>query len=204
MNTAVKTAPSEKPSSCLARQPILDKNEKVLGYELLFRENPNEDRVNSDFEGGTRNIIDTLNVMGLDVVCDGRLAFINCTHEMLLKGFFLLLPAEKTVVEIQESVRADDSVIAACDRLKLEGYRIALDSFVPGDPREVLLPYADYLKVDIRKATQQQCLALAHYGGKLCLLAEKVETRLQFITALKDGFTLFQGYFFRHPERMRA
>jgi c-di-GMP-related signal transduction protein len=21
---------------------------------------------------------------------------------------------------------------------------------------------------------------------------------------LKDGFTLFQGYFFRHPERMRA
>jgi EAL and modified HD-GYP domain-containing signal transduction protein len=204
MNTAVKTAPSEKPGSCLARQPILDKDEKVLGYELLFRDNPTEDRFNSDFEGGTRSIIDTLDVMGLDVVCDGRLAFINCTHEMLLKGFFLLLPAEKTVVEIQESVPADDSVIAACDRLKLEGYRIALDNFVPGDPREVLLPYADYLKIDIRKATQQQCLALARYGGKRCLLAEKVETRLQFITALKDGFTLFQGYFFRHPERMRA
>jgi EAL and modified HD-GYP domain-containing signal transduction protein len=204
MNTAGKTAPSEKPGSCLARQPILDKDEKVLGYELLFRDNPTEDRFSSDFEGGTRSIIDTLNVMGLDVVCDGRLAFINCTHEMLLKGFFLLLPAEKTVVEIQESVPADDSVIAACDRLKLEGYRIALDNFVPGDPREVLLPYADYLKIDIRRATQQQCLALAHYAGKRCLLAEKVETRLQFITALKDGFTLFQGYFFRHPERMRA
>ena len=204
MNTAVKTAPSEKPGSCLARQPILNKDEKVLGYELLFRENPTEDRFNSDFEGGTRSIIDTLNVMGLEVVCDGRLAYINCTHEMLLKEFFLLLPAEKTVVEIQESVPADDGVVAACDRLKLEGYRISLDNFVPGDPREVLLPYADYLKIDIRRATQQQCTALARYGGKTCLLAEKVETRLQFITALKDGFTLFQGYFFRHPERMRA
>jgi EAL and modified HD-GYP domain-containing signal transduction protein len=36
------------------------------------------------------------------------------------------------------------------------------------------------------------------------MLAQKVETRLQMITAAKDGFTLFQGYFFRHPERMRA
>ena len=204
MNASVKTAPAEKPGSCLARQPILNKDEKVLGYELLFRESPQEDRFNSDFEGGTRSIIDTLNVMGLDVVCDGRLAFINCTQEMLLKEFFLLLPAEKTVVEIQESVQADDSVVAACDRLKLEGYRIALDNYAPGDPRQELLPYADYLKVDIRKATPEQCAALARYGGKCCLLAEKVETRLQFITALKDGFTLFQGYFFRHPERMRA
>jgi c-di-GMP-related signal transduction protein len=204
MNTSAKTATAEKPCSCLARQPILNKDENVLGYELLFRENLEEDQFNSNFEGGTRSIIDTLNVMGLDVVCDGRLAFINCTHEMLWKDFFLLLPAEKTVIEIQESVPADDMVVAACDRLRLAGYRIALDNFGPEDPREVLLPYADYLKVDIRRATKEQCAALTRYEGKVCLLAEKVETRLQFITAVKDGFTLFQGYFFRHPERMRA
>ena len=204
MNTSAKTAPAEKPGSCLARQPILNKDEKVLGYELLFGEKLGEDWFNSNPSGGTRSIIDTLNVMGLDVVCDGRLAFIKCTHEMLLKDFFLLLPAEKTVIEIQESVPVDDAVVAACDRLKLAGYRIALDNFVPGDPREGMLPYADYLKVDILRATQHQCTALGRYGGNCCLLAEKVETRLQFLSALKDGFTLFQGYFFRHPERMRA
>jgi hypothetical protein len=95
MSSSAKTAPAEKPASCLARQPILNKDEKVVGYELLFRESPDENRFNSDFESGTRSIIDTLNVMGLDVVCDGRLAFINCTQEMLLKEFLLLLPAEK-------------------------------------------------------------------------------------------------------------
>lgn len=131
MNTSGKAALAEKPASCLARQPILNKDEKVLGYELLFRESPEEDRFNSDFEGGTRSIIDTVNVMGLDVVCDGRLAFINCTEEMLLQEFFLLLPAEKTVIEIQESIPAAENVIAACDRLKLAGYRIALDNFAP-------------------------------------------------------------------------
>src|ERR1700756_2432590 len=123
MNTAVKTAPSEKPSSCLARQPILSKDEKVLGYELLFRESAQEDRFNADLEGGTRSIIDTLNVMGLDAVCDGRRAFINCSHDMLLKGFFQLLPAEKAVVEIQENVPIDERVVAACEQLDRALYR---------------------------------------------------------------------------------
>jgi EAL and modified HD-GYP domain-containing signal transduction protein len=36
------------------------------------------------------------------------------------------------------------------------------------------------------------------------MIAQKVETRLQMITAVKDGFTLLQGYFFHRPERMRA
>ena len=136
MNTAVKTAPSEKPSSCLARQPILSKDEKVLGYELLFCESPREDGFNADFEGGTRSIIDTLNVMGLDAVCDGRRAFITCSHDMLLEGFFQLLPADKAVVEIQENVPVDERVVAACQQLRMEGYEIALDNVAPGDARE--------------------------------------------------------------------
>jgi c-di-GMP-related signal transduction protein len=70
MNSSAKAVPAEKPSPCLARQPILNKEEKVLGYELLFRESSEENRFNSDYEGGTRSIIDTLNIMGLDVMDD--------------------------------------------------------------------------------------------------------------------------------------
>jgi c-di-GMP-related signal transduction protein len=36
------------------------------------------------------------------------------------------------------------------------------------------------------------------------MVAHKVETRQHFITAGKNGFTWFQGYFFRHPENMQA
>ena len=93
-------APAEKPSPCLARQPILTKDEKVIGYELLFRETPEERHCHSDFENATTSIIDTLNIIGFDAVCDGRLAFINCTEQMLLKELFLLLPSDRTVLEI--------------------------------------------------------------------------------------------------------
>jgi len=205
MNPSTKPAPENQSIDCLARQPILNKDEKVLGYELLFRESAGEEHFSSDYDGGTTTIIDTLNIMGLDVVCDGRTAFINCTHDMLLKEFFLLLPAEKAVVEIQETVPVDEAVVAACQQLEMEGYRIALDNFVHSDPREKLIAYADYLKIDIRRAPQQHCAAIiARFGANRALIAQKVETRLQFVTALKDGFTLFQGYFFHHPERMRA
>ena len=36
------------------------------------------------------------------------------------------------------------------------------------------------------------------------MLAEKVETREEFVAAQKAGFLYFQGYFFRRPETMRA
>ena len=43
------------------------------------------------------------------------------------------------------------------------------------------------------------------YGHEQCqMLAHKVETRQQFLTAQKEGFTRFQGYFFRHPESLQA
>jgi len=95
--------------------------------------------------------------------------------------------------------------VAACEQLRTDSYEIALDNFVPADAREKLIPFANYLKIDIRRVPEQHCSALvAKHGANCIMTAQKVETRLRFIAALKDGFTLFQGYFFRHPERMRA
>ena len=177
-----------------------------MGYELLFRESPEDSRFSSDFEIGTSSTIDMLNVMGLDMVCDGRLAFINCSHQMLLKEYFLLLPPDKVVIEIQENVPADEGVLAACTQLKQRNYKIALDNFLPGDAREPLVPHADFLKVDVRRVPPGQGVAMTarYLGPQRRMLAQKVETREQFTCGVRDGFTLFQGYFFQRPERMRA
>jgi c-di-GMP-related signal transduction protein len=198
-------APAEKPTPCLARQPILTKDEKVLGYELLFREAPDERHFHSDLETATTSIIDTLNVVGFDAVCDGRLAFINCTEQMLLKEFFLLLPPDQVVIELQ-TVPVNQAVAKACMQLRQKGYKIALDNFILDDPREPLAIYADFLKVDIRNHSLAQNAALAakHATRNRQMLAEKDENRVQLLEASTTGYTLFQGYFFRYPERMRA
>ncbi|MGA3349641.1 MAG: HDOD domain-containing protein [Candidatus Sulfotelmatobacter sp.] len=205
MNTAGQ-ALAEKPKAWLARQPILTKDGEVFGYELLYRASVEATHFESDAENATYAAIDTLNVLGLDVVCDGRLAFINCTHEMLLKDYFLLLPPDKVVIEVQETVPADESVLAACQRFKQKQYRIALDNFLPTDPREPLIPFVDFIKVDIRRNSPEQNTAIAkRYADKhLRMVAHKVETGERMLAASKDGFTLFQGYYFQRPEKMQA
>jgi len=184
MGTKAQAAPVEKPSPCIARQPILTADENVVGYELFFREAREERRFTSDGETATSATIDTLNLVGLEVLCDGRLAFINCTHDGLLTENFALLPPGDVVIEIQETVLADDEAVKACQRLKQLGFSIALDNFVPCDPREALVPYADYLKVDITRVPPMQCATLvAQYGSETCrMLAHKVETRQHFVT----------------------
>jgi c-di-GMP-related signal transduction protein len=196
----------EKRSPCIARQPILTADEEVVGYELFFREAAEDRQFSSDRENATSAIIEALNMVGLEVLCAGQVAFINCTHQMLLTDYFALLPPKDVVIEIQETVPANEEVALACARLKSNGYSIALDNFVPEDSRASLVPYADFIKIDISKVLPWQSTELIGlYGSEHCrMLAQKVETRPQFMTARHNGFTRFQGYFFRRPENLRV
>lgn len=189
----------------VARQPILTADGKVFGYELLFRDGVEDYFRNPDSEAASRGTLDTSLLMGLDVLCDGRRAFINCTRDILIKDYITLLPANQAAVEILNCVPVDDLVNAACQRLKEAGYVIAIDDFVVNDPREPLTALADILKVDVRATSEQERAALVQAYGKRCrLLAKKVETQEEFAAAKKAGFTYFQGFFFRRPELVQA
>ncbi len=208
-NSALIPAGGKAPapgSRFVARQPILTGDEKVFGYELLFRDGIEDFFRSSDPEAASRSTLDTSILMGLDILCDGKRAFINCTREVLLKDYVTLLPSAQTVVEILEIVPADDLVKSACQRLKEAGYLIALDDFVVDDPREPLTELADIIKVDMLRTPFDQAAAMVkRYGPwRSRLLAEKVETREEFLAAKKAGFVYFQGYFFRKPELMQA
>jgi c-di-GMP-related signal transduction protein len=83
----------------------------VFGYELLFRDGVENYFCPSDAEAASRSTVDTSMLMRLDVLCDGRRAFVNCTRDMLLKDYITLLPSQLTIVEILEWVEADELVV---------------------------------------------------------------------------------------------
>ncbi len=207
-STGATPAPEKKNqfSRFVARQPILSNEKNVFGYELLFRDGVENYFCHGDADAASRSTLDTSMLMGLDILCDDRHAFINCTRDTLLKDYMTLLPPARTVVEILETVPADDLVRAACIRLKEAGYAIALDDFVAKDPRASLADLADIIKVDLKATTAAERIAMVkQYGSpRRHLLAEKVETREEFDACKKAGFTYFQGYFFRRPELMQA
>jgi len=194
-----------KPLCYVARQPIFDRERNVFGYELLFRDGL-ENAFTGDTDEASRATLDRSLLMGLDVLCDGRRAFVNCTRDTLVKSLVTLLPSASTVVEILENVPPDPDVIRACQHLKEAGYLIALDDYLADDVRAPLAELADIIKVDIKLTTEEQRRSMIkRYGPwRHRMLAEKVETQAEFAQALDQGFVYFQGYFFRRPEMLNT
>jgi EAL and modified HD-GYP domain-containing signal transduction protein len=173
---------------------------------LFFRESPQDRAFQSNAEKAPCATIDSLSLIGLDVLCDGQTAFIKWTGDMALKDYLALLPLDQVVVEVGENVPANQDTIDACLFLKNLGGRIAIDNFAPGDPRKSLVQYANFIKVDFQKLTpEERIAAVKSVMPSQCLkLAQKVETREDFAAAQKEGFTHFQGYFFRRPQTLQS
>lgn len=183
----------------IARQPIFNRSEQVIGYELLFRGALENMCLCAD-STATNFTSPTSLLTGIQSLCGPQRAFVNCTQEMLIRGTPTLLPPKVLGIEVMESVTADEPVVRACIDLKKAGYTIALAHFVPNGNTLALLPFADILKIDVQVTSLDGCLRLVQpFRHKAQLLAENVETRDQFRATLTQGFDFFQGSFFRKP-----
>jgi len=201
-NSAAALAQNPQSLRFVARQPIFDRQRRLFGYELLFRDSwENSFGAGLDADVACRSTLDSSLVMGLDLLCENGIGFFNCTRETLMNDYMTLLPKERVVLEILETITPDQEVMDACVRLKTAGYRLALDDFLANDPRRVMVPLADMLKVDWMATTPDQCRHLVKEFNRpdLMFLAEKIETPEDLKLAMEIGFHYFQGYFFQKP-----
>jgi c-di-GMP-related signal transduction protein len=187
----------------LARQPILDCNGRVFGYELLFRTGP-LNAFSGDHEFASRTMADNTILFGLDELTGGHLAFFNCTEAFLLSDLPYLLPAQSTVLEILETVEPTPQLIEACRTLRARGYRLALDDFIWQPQFASLVEMSDFIKIDFLSLSHEERKKLLADlpRHRATLLAEKVETEDERRQARREGFTLFQGYYFCRPQMM--
>ncbi len=191
----------------LARQPIFKKNEKVYGYELLFRDGILGCFPEISGNAATcRVLTDAFLDIGIEEVTAGKKAFINFTEELLISGMPALFPKTILTVEILEDVSPTDQVIAACIDLAAKGYQIALDDFLYREELEPLIAAAHMIKFDFRLSSVDKLTAdVTKVSGRgLKLLAEKVETHEEFNAAIEMGFDYFQGFFFSKPNTLKS
>ena len=200
----------------LARQPIFKKDLSVYAYELLFRNNPNENNCTlksnesipniSNYDTGdqaTSNVlINSYLAADFDSFSHGKKVFINFTKNLIIDESPMIFPIRSLVVELLETISPDSVLIEKCKNLKKKGYTLALDDYVhERDKENPLIDIVDILKVDFLDNSKQEISHIAQlYKNKpIKLLAEKVESAeiLQF--AINEGFEYFQGYFFSKP-----
>lgn len=190
----------------IARQPIFNVHRKLHAYELLYRGTPEHPLDTVDGERATASLLSSAFLMeGVDIISGTRPCFINFTEDLLVKKIPLSFPKTRIVVEILEDVRPTRAVIEACQILVRHGYTLALDDFIYSRKLHPLIELAEIIKIDFRLTPLDEIHKTLYklQQFKVKLLAEKVETPKEFTTAVKLGFSFFQGYFFSKPENIR-
>lgn len=186
----------------VARQPILDKNNKIFGYELLFRDSYDNFYNEKDGDKATLEVVRNsyLNI-GMDKIVGENKAFINFTENVLKTEIFSAMSPKSVIVEILESVEPSEDIIEACKKIKALGYKIALDDFVFDIKYKDIIELADIIKVDFltTKGYKRKAIIDNIKSNNIKFIAEKVETLEDFNEAVYFGYSYFQGYYFSKP-----
>lgn len=186
----------------LGRQPILDINQEIVGYELLFR---SSECNRSDYDcqdlASASVIANALASFGLHEVLGNKAGFINVTEDVLLSEAIELLPREQIVLELLETIPLNERNHQRAVALKAQGFRLALDDHTYSATNAAFYQLVDIVKINLIDTSNE---ALGEMVEKLrqypvILLAECVETIEQFDECRRLGFELFQGYFFARP-----
>lgn len=190
----------------IGRQPIVDRSQTVVAYELLYRAG-NEDHARFD-DGdlaSSQVLVATFIEFGLEQIVGSKRAFINLTRPFLTGSIALPMSSEQVALEVLEDIEGDTEVLAGVCGHRKAGYPIVLDDFTWRPGIEPLLGLADIVKLDVLALPPE---TLEDYVPRLrarglAVVAERVETPEMFERCLALGCEYFQGYYFCRPNVIR-
>jgi len=188
----------------LARQSILDRNDMIMGYELLYRDSECQSSIDNPRHATASVLVNALNQSGLKNIVGDKLAFINVEDSFLRHNFIESIPAETFVFELTATGTVDDRTVESVQILSKKGYRFSLDldSYKKMDILKKLLPYLSYVKVDTSSFEVEFLKPFLHEcrENKMVFIASKVEEKDVFKVYKEAGFDAFQGYYFAEPD----
>lgn len=184
----------------LARQPILDRNETIMGYEFFFRNIDGECEFSDPRAATASVLVNLVNQTGLHQSAGDADIFINVSSPVLQSDIIYSLPAARFVFELPSDMIVGIKERELIGALHSKGYRFALDNAKFDDDYlksvEKIMPFISYVKFDTT-ATDIESLKeiLPHFRDKK-LVAQRVEIPEIFEMYKELGFDYFQGYFF--------
>jgi len=187
----------------IARQAILDRNRTTIGYELLFRDSPENKFPEIDQDVASSKLIIQNHLQGdIRSISMGKLAFINFTEKCLVNKYPLMFDRNAIVIELVGHKSATNRLFKIIKFYHEKGYKIALTEYDLDEKWDILFPYISIIKVDIEVINPKRLHSVIERlkGHNVKLAAEKVETNFQLQALAEVGFNYYQGYFYHEPE----
>lgn len=190
----------------LTRQPILDGNHGIVGYELKRRAPIPADSGGLPAGATPQQAEDEwLLASAIDLAFQralgNKLTFLGIAAETLHSPLIEQLPKQKVVVALRPD-RCPQALISRAEQLAHDGLQLALDD--PAENQE-LAAYARYVRFD---TTRYDAMALATQvvrsldtssRRKPLLIATQVDTPEVYAACRKLSFNLYQGYYYTFP-----
>ncbi len=188
----------------LARQAIVDNNEAILGYELLYRNSEKESNFDNPRHATSSLLVNVLNQSGLNSIVGESLAFINVDYSFLRHDFIESIPPKTFVFELSVEEDKKGRLLESVERLHNKKYVFSIDMSSLQDLQEVkvLAPYLFFVKVDISTVAKEDLKIVVRELKQfpLIVIASKLEDEETFLICQEAGFDAYQGYFFAHPK----
>ena len=187
----------------LGKQPIIDVDENIYGYELLYR----SDIIQMEkAKNATASVVNNLlNVKGLKrVIGESTLAFINVDDYFLSHYMAKSIPNEFVVYELQEDINLE-KLLPSIKDLYDDGYRFAFcienNNIEAFENLEYLCDYVEYIKINVLNISKEDLYkTLFKVSSKnKKIIATHIESESEYRDLKDSGIAYFQGYFFSKP-----
>ncbi|MBI3504204.1 MAG: HDOD domain-containing protein [Proteobacteria bacterium] len=180
----------------LVRQPIFDKTEAAVGYELRFRDpGDGSDAFARSFLSGA-----------FEVLRGGLPAWVPMNRAGLDNDVYALPDPSSLVLLIPPDFPTDPAVLSRIEALSKVGVTFVLDEFerptLASSAALAFLPYVKFVRIDLRGTTADEAaplVAALKKQGKRVVADEVFDARVH-TSCLAAGFDLMQGPHFARPE----
>ena len=182
----------------IARQPIFDADRRLWGYELFC-----VGQLMTAVPEATAIEVAASAYMGLQqVLKQGHRIVLNFDELGIIDNMPYALPPGLAAVQVDERLFLQPAMPEMLERLKRDGYLIAVRGFSGNRAFEPLYRLADIIAVPIigHQPPDISRLLSAVQGVDARLLARRVDDAAQFDMCREAGVTLFEGAFFKQPD----
>jgi len=188
----------------LGKQPLIDRDQAVIGYELLFCDTTDNFSVITSAKAATADVVcKAFAELGLANALGNQKAFINVDEDFLCEdGIAEFLPRETVLLEVDASQDVSPRLLERCTELRGQGYEFSVSGIgTITEPVGRLLQLASYSKLDVSAIADNPNTSIVSRlrSTPTKLIANRVESLEEKKLCSDLGFDIFQGYFFAHP-----
>ena len=185
----------------MVRQPIMDKDQNILGYEILYNSNAKESSENAE----DMTVESFITQAKAESFLDGETAFLTFSPNLLFRKVPEMFDKRKLVIQIDETTMIFPEAKKAVNEYREQGYRVAICGFEFTPRHFNLLEMVDYIKLNFMKdiSSYDNIVLMAEKFGKQ-IIAYNVNTDRALGLAMELGIKYMQGTSVGKPKQIES